>query len=138
MGVPKLAPVKFPAEAVRKALRAFVGRHVEIRLVDSEYACLTHDEWDQVIAAIGMEKDPYTPDTFDCDSFSRTWWAKVNERYFVNGMFTVFDFGAEHSYNLLLPHEVNGFLIPLILEPQNLQYQTRGTGHYQLDRGFLV
>ena len=129
-------PVPFKKQAVWNQLNSFCP--LDFHLVDDKYYCLTMEQWRDVIHALGFEKNKYVADRFDCDSYSREWWAKVNERYEINGMFAVFDFSGKHSYNLLLPHDKGQMVKPVILEPQNLTFPRKGQQHYEMKRGFLI
>lgn len=132
-----LKPVAFPKVKVRRALTEYAG-DMGTALLDNIYFALTDAEWDWVIAEVGHDPHAYTPETYDCDSFSRYWWAEVNHRWPVNGMFVVVDYSAEHSYNALLVHDGAGHLTVRLFEPQSDTRPKRGVKPYILQAGFFV
>ena len=135
MTQPQLSPVRFSRAEIETVLHAY-AKHMLLYLVDEHYYCLTADEWKEVIAAVGVDPVKYAADTYDCDSFSRYWWAEINHRFKVNGMLTVVDFSGEHSYNLLLVND-GGKIVPRLFEPQTLLQPAKGSPHYTMRHGFL-
>ena len=127
----------FGKKAIRRLLNKEYGNMGDV-LLDDQYFCITQSEWDQVIKAIGPEKDPYTPNRFDCDSFSRVFWGKVNETFEINGLFVVVDYSGRHSYNALLIHDGAGGLTIRLYEPQNGTYPKRGVKPYEAKSGFFM
>lgn len=134
---PALSPVAFDKKAVRKALNKFAGDMGDV-LLDNTYYALTRKEWKAVVAAVGTDGNAYTPEKYDCDSFSRYWWAEVNHRFEVNGMFVVVDYSGAHSYNALLVHNGSGKLSVRLFEPQNGSYPKFGVKPYSLKSGFFM
>ena len=130
-------PVAFSKKAVRRLLNQQFGKMGDV-LLDDQYFVLSQPEWDQVIKAIGPEKDGYRPNRFDCDSFSRVFWGKVNEQYEVNGLFVVIDYSGKHSYNALLIHDGKQGLTIRLYEPQNGTYPTKGAKPYICGSGFFI
>ncbi len=131
-------PVRFTRNQVAQALHRFAPKMKQY-LVDTQYFCLNEDEWNEVIKDIGSDPNKYVPEKYDCDSFSRYWWAEVNHRYEVNGMFTVIDFSGRHSYNAILVHDnTNEGLSVRLFEPQNGSQPEKGEEHYTLTSGFFI
>ena len=133
----QVAPVVFDRAAVQKALHAFAPK-MRLYELDGRYRVLTRAEWDFVVKEVGPEHNRYLADFFDCDAFSRAWYGRIAEDYEINGMFIVVDFGAKHSYNLMLEHDGKGNLSCCLFEPPTLQRPAKGTGHYTMNRGFLL
>ena len=137
MNDPKVSAVAFDKKTVRRALNRFAASMGDV-LLDGKYFALTRKEWTAVIAAVGPDGNAYTPERYDCDSFSRYFWAEVNHRFEVNGLFVVVDYSGTHSYNALLVHDGKGSLSVLLFEPQNGQFPTRGKAPYDLKSGFFI
>ena len=134
----KVNPTVFDRNQVADVLRKFapsMGRH----LLDGKYYCLTQAQWDGIIHEVGLDPNKYVPERYDCDSFSRYFWAEINHRYEVNGLMTVVDFSGGHSYNALLVVSPDGKSLSVSLyEPQNGSSPVKGSEHYEMKGGFFI
>ena len=136
MSEPTLTPTKHPRSAVETALKLY-ARKMQRVCLDNIYYCLSSEEWDALIKAVGSEHNKYAAERFDCDAFSRVWYGKVAERYEINGMGIVVDYAGQHSYNALLVDDGDGALSVRLFEPQTLATPKRGVKPYLLGSGIL-
>ena len=132
-----MKPVVFDKKEVRRVLNKFAGKMDDV-LLDNYYYCLTREEWTHVIKEIGPDANKYTPEKYDCDSFSRYFWAEVNHKYEVNGLMVVVDYSGRHSYNALLVHDGHGHLSVDLFEPQNGSFPKLGQKPYICHSGFFM
>ena len=93
--------VVFNNDQITKAWQVSDLKHLQLISTDKEYRALPKETWDAILA-LHQTIHKYTPDFFDCDSFSAVFMGFALWNFEVNGVARVLDMSASHSYNGIL------------------------------------
>ena len=111
------AAVVFSGDAVQAAWKASELKHLQLISTNKQYRALPMEHWNKALAMHGTEH-AYTPDFYDCDTFSAVFSGWVAWTFEINGVARVLDNSAHHSYNAILVAREDGTCEWQKVEPQ--------------------
>lgn len=142
-GKPKAAglmkgAVIYPAAEVIRALQEELGDNFRLfgrQASDSAVVALAKESAMKFISEDAVDRRTYVLDTggrnYDCDNFAESLRCHLVERHGVNSIGVIW--GDRHAWNFVVTAGADGPEI-LMVEPQNDQVVTAGSGIYSMDR----
>ena len=110
--------VVFSNEQIQAAWQTSDLKHLQLISTNKKYKGLPRATWDAILA-LHQTIHPYTPEFFDCDSFSAVFLGFTVWNFEINGVVRVLDMSASHSYNGILVASDDGKTCSWeIVEPQ--------------------
>ena len=92
-----------------------------------------------VQSACHVDAMKYAEDVADCDKHSRLLYALLPQKFKLNSVGFVCDFGGEHSYNVVVIDDGKGGVACRWVEPQSAtEIKLHSKPYYALTRGIVV
>jgi len=83
--------------------------------LDKKYYMTDQSNFLNIVAWDWTDSYDYVRERFDCDKFAIMFKSRVNERFLLNQVGVVLDYGSGHAYNLIIYPDGN----IMLLEPQS-------------------
>lgn len=140
-GVPSPTAEQVSIQTTEKAVKQVLPEGVEYNQdvttihADGTYFAVTPGDLDDLrLVANLVEYLPYRPERFDCDNFAELFAVLAAFFAGVNAVGTVYDWGGQHAYNLIVLS--NGD--PILYEPQSDEIIELNGEEYDLTNAMIM